>query len=159
MLARTPKEDLWDDNHCTQGSVFSAGCDFFILFVHQISPEPLNEFAPNSPRRCVWSLARTSFNFVETELCSVFLCCGRVISRTLDHCRSGWRTRRSCCTLWSKIKTSASAPLLHRTILLTLFTWRSLCLRRVFSLSWHTPCLHFWVQTPVRVCCAFLMSD
>ena len=41
-------------------SVFSAVCDF--LFVHQIYREPLNGFAPNSQRRRVWSLARTSLN-------------------------------------------------------------------------------------------------
>jgi len=33
-------------------------CGF--LFVYEISPEPLNGFAPNSQGRRVWSLARTS---------------------------------------------------------------------------------------------------
>jgi len=32
------------------------------LFVYKISWEPLNGFAPNSHRRCVWCLARTSLN-------------------------------------------------------------------------------------------------
>jgi len=32
-------------------------CGF--LFVYEISPEPLNGFAPNSQGRRVWSLART----------------------------------------------------------------------------------------------------
>jgi len=37
-------------------------CFLFFLFVNQISPEPLNGFAPNSHGRRVWSLARTSLN-------------------------------------------------------------------------------------------------
>jgi len=34
----------------------------FFLFVNQISPEPLNGFAPNSHGRRVWSLVRASLN-------------------------------------------------------------------------------------------------
>jgi len=34
-----------------------SACGF--LFVYKISQEPLNGFAPNSHRRCVWSLAET----------------------------------------------------------------------------------------------------
>jgi len=47
---------------CKQGSLFSSVCDFFwfFLFVPQISPEPLNGFAPNLHGRHVWSLTRTS---------------------------------------------------------------------------------------------------
>jgi len=33
-------------------------CGF--LFVYEISAEPMNGLVPNSHRRCVWSLARTS---------------------------------------------------------------------------------------------------
>jgi len=50
-------------NYCTQwtaeGSVFGA-VSLWFLFVCEISPKPLNGFAPNSHGRCVWSLARTS---------------------------------------------------------------------------------------------------
>jgi len=38
--------------------VVNAVCDF--LFVYEISPEPLNGFAPNSQGRRAWSLVRTS---------------------------------------------------------------------------------------------------
>ena len=43
-----------------QGSVFSAVCNFFILFVFvtQISREPLDGFAPNSQRRRAWLVPR-----------------------------------------------------------------------------------------------------
>ena len=42
-----------------RGSVFGAVCD---LFVHEISREPMNRFAPNSHGRHVWSLARKGGN-------------------------------------------------------------------------------------------------
>jgi len=42
-----------------EGSVFGAVSPYS-LFVYEISPEPLNGFAPNSHGRRVWSLTRTS---------------------------------------------------------------------------------------------------
>ena len=44
-----------------EGSVFFTLSVTF-LFVHEISPEPLNGFAPNSQGRRIWLLARTSLN-------------------------------------------------------------------------------------------------
>jgi len=42
--------------------LFWALSVIFILFVYEISREPLNGFAPNSHGRRVWSLARMSLN-------------------------------------------------------------------------------------------------
>jgi len=42
-------------------------CGFF-LFVYEISREPLNGFAPNSPGRRVWSFARTNFNVSRSKI-------------------------------------------------------------------------------------------
>jgi len=54
-------------SHCMQVTFcfFSTVCYsflFFILFVTQISREPLNGFVPNSHGGRVWSLAQTSMN-------------------------------------------------------------------------------------------------
>jgi len=48
---------LWIHCYHTQWTVASSVCGFF---VYEISPEPLNGFAPNSHGRRVWSLARMS---------------------------------------------------------------------------------------------------
>jgi len=48
--------------HANKVLFSSAVCDFFILFVHQTSREPLKGFAPNSQGRHVWSLTWTSLN-------------------------------------------------------------------------------------------------
>jgi len=54
------------DADCTPGhelrSVAASFIHFFV-FLHQISPEPLNGFAQNSQGGRVWSLARMSLEF------------------------------------------------------------------------------------------------
>jgi len=51
------------DDYRTQwtalGSVLAMSVTLFFV-LYEISPEPLNGFAPSSQGRCVWSLARTS---------------------------------------------------------------------------------------------------
>jgi len=66
------------------------------LFVYEISSEPVNGFAPNSPGRRAWSLARTSLNCqvqfrrpacglcLEKNICALFVfifCCGIFVFR------------------------------------------------------------------------------
>jgi len=86
-------------------------------------------------------------------MCDAILCSHRVMSQTPGRCRSGWQTRRSCYTLWSKIETSAPAALRLRITWPTSSIWHSACSPRVYSRSWHTPCLPSLASTPVSVAC------
>jgi len=49
---------------------FCFALSLTFLFVYEISPEPLNRFAPNSQGRRVWSFARTSLK-VKVNFCGL----------------------------------------------------------------------------------------
>jgi len=52
-IVRTACSELWK----VLQVLFSSASVCGFLFVHEISPEPLNGFAPNSHGKRVWSLA------------------------------------------------------------------------------------------------------
>ena len=52
--------NFWPMSVVTKWLPNSATAEHLFLFVYEISLEPLNGFAPNSHKRCVWSLTWTS---------------------------------------------------------------------------------------------------